>query len=77
MKIPMLGLVVNRAGSGDDQGYYGYHGYGYGYGYGYGSGTDTARRTAGGRRSRPTTNARRPPAGDGDDSGEDNDAARC
>ncbi len=35
MKIPLLGLVVNRTGSGEDIGYYGYHNYGYGYGYGY------------------------------------------
>ncbi len=33
---PVLGLVVNRTGSEDEHGYYGYHGYGYGYGYGYG-----------------------------------------
>ena len=25
MKIPVLGLVVNRTGSDDDHGYYGYH----------------------------------------------------
>jgi polysaccharide biosynthesis transport protein len=40
MKIPLLGLVVNRVGGNDDRGYYGYHGdYGYGVGYtpGYGS----------------------------------------
>lgn len=36
MKLPVLGLVINRTGSGEEQGYYGYHGYGYGYGYGYG-----------------------------------------
>jgi capsular exopolysaccharide synthesis family protein len=33
MKIPILGLVVNRVGAED--GYYGYHNYGFGYGYGY------------------------------------------
>ncbi|MEN6450742.1 MAG: polysaccharide biosynthesis tyrosine autokinase [Thermoguttaceae bacterium] len=38
MKIPTLGLVINRTGSQDDQSYYGYNNYGYGYGYGYGSG---------------------------------------
>lgn len=42
MKIPVLGLVANRTGSEDEQGYYGYHSYGYGYGdgysYGYGEG---------------------------------------
>ena len=32
MKIPVLGLVVNRTGSEEDHGYYGYHSYGYGYG---------------------------------------------
>lgn len=38
MKIPLLGLVVNRVG-GDDRGYYGYHdSYGYGAGYGYTAG---------------------------------------
>jgi polysaccharide biosynthesis transport protein len=36
MKIPVLGLVVNRTGSDEENGYYGYHEYGYGYGYGYG-----------------------------------------
>jgi capsular exopolysaccharide synthesis family protein len=36
MKIPILGLVVNRTGSNAERGYYGYHNYGYGYGYGYG-----------------------------------------
>ncbi len=35
MKIPLLGLVVNRTGSEAERGYYGYHSYGYGYGYGY------------------------------------------
>ncbi len=36
LKIPLLGIVVNRIGSGKDHGYYGYRGgYGYGYGYGY------------------------------------------
>jgi capsular exopolysaccharide synthesis family protein len=40
MKIPVLGLVINRTGSQDDQGYYGYHNYGYGDGYGYGSGSE-------------------------------------
>ncbi len=39
MKIPLLGLVVNRIGGDDDRGYYGYHGgYGYGVGYGYTAG---------------------------------------
>jgi polysaccharide biosynthesis transport protein len=42
MKIAVLGLVVNRTGSEEDSGYYGYHSYGYGagagYGYGYGYG---------------------------------------
>ena len=42
MKIPVLGLVVNRTGSEDEHGYYGYHSYGYGYGYGYGDGEATA-----------------------------------
>jgi polysaccharide biosynthesis transport protein len=36
MKIGVLGMVVNRTGSDEDHGYYGYHGYGYGYGYEYG-----------------------------------------
>ena len=36
MKIPILGMVVNRTGSDAEQSYYGYHNYGYGYGYGYG-----------------------------------------
>ncbi|MEN6459652.1 MAG: polysaccharide biosynthesis tyrosine autokinase [Thermoguttaceae bacterium] len=34
MKIPPLGVVVNRTGAEGDEGYYGYHSYGYGYGYG-------------------------------------------
>ncbi len=33
MKIPLLGLVVNRTGSEEDHGYYGYRSYGYGYEY--------------------------------------------
>jgi len=46
LKIPILGLVINRVGSDADKSYYGYHsgygygyggGYGYGYGYGYGA----------------------------------------
>jgi capsular exopolysaccharide synthesis family protein len=45
LKIPLLGLVINRVGSDQDQGYYNYHsgygyGYGYSYGYGYGYGSD-------------------------------------
>jgi polysaccharide biosynthesis transport protein len=36
MKLPVLGLVVNRADAEEDRGYYGYHNYAYGYGYGYG-----------------------------------------
>ncbi len=37
LKIPLLGIVVNRIGSDKDRGYYGYSGgYGYGHGYGYG-----------------------------------------
>jgi polysaccharide biosynthesis transport protein len=39
MKIPLLGLVVNRTGSEEEQSYYGYHNYGYGEGYGYEYGT--------------------------------------
>jgi polysaccharide biosynthesis transport protein len=34
LRIPLLGLVVNRVGSDNDRGYYG-RDYGYGYGYGY------------------------------------------
>ena len=57
MKIPILGLVVNRTGSEEDHGYYGYHGYGYGYGYGYGVRLRTceatpAMGTMGGQRDR-------------------------
>ncbi len=36
MEIPVLGLVVNRAGSKEDHGYYDYE-YGYGYHYDYGA----------------------------------------
>jgi len=36
LKIPLLGIVINRVGSNRDPGYYGY-GYGYAYGYGYSS----------------------------------------
>lgn len=39
LKIPLLGVVVNRINSDNDQGYYGY-GYGYGYGYSYSYGPD-------------------------------------
>ncbi len=36
LKIPLLGIVVNRIGADNDRGYYGYRGgYGYGHGYGY------------------------------------------
>jgi polysaccharide biosynthesis transport protein len=36
MKVPLLGIIVNRTGADDDSGYYGYSsGYGYGYGYSY------------------------------------------
>ena len=39
LRIPLLGLVLNRIGSDSDHGYYGYGaGYGYGYGYSYGAG---------------------------------------
>lgn len=38
MKIPLMGLIANRTGDDDDQGYYGYHSYGYGYGYEYNEG---------------------------------------
>jgi len=37
LRIPLLGLVVNRVDPDDRSGYYGYR-YGYGYGYGYTSG---------------------------------------
>ena len=37
LKIPLLGLVLNRVGSDSDHGYYGY-GTGYDYNYGYGAG---------------------------------------
>ncbi len=45
LRITHLGLVINRVGSDQDQGYYSYHsgygyGYGYSYGYGYGYGSD-------------------------------------
>jgi capsular exopolysaccharide synthesis family protein len=46
--IPLLGVAINRASAGNDDGYYGY-GYtsGYGYGYGeYGYGADTHAETA-------------------------------
>jgi polysaccharide biosynthesis transport protein len=39
MKIPLLGLVINRVGPDSDRGYYGYHSsYSYGYGYHYSPG---------------------------------------
>lgn len=46
LKVPILGLVINRVGSDRDHGYYSYHsgygyGYDYGYGYGYGSGDES------------------------------------
>ena len=46
MKIPVLGLVVNRTGSDDEQGYYGYRSYGYGDGYSYGYGEQYGREEA-------------------------------
>ncbi len=36
LKIPLLGVVVNRVGSENDRGYYEYSGYGYSYAPGYG-----------------------------------------
>jgi capsular exopolysaccharide synthesis family protein len=45
MKTPILGLIVNRADAGEDQGYYGYQHYGYGYGYGYDYRTEEDDRT--------------------------------
>lgn len=45
LKVPVLGVVINRVGSENDRGYYGYSsGYGYGYGYsnGYGYGDEDA-----------------------------------
>ena len=37
LKLPVLGVVINRVGSKEERGYYGYHEHGYGYGgYGYG-----------------------------------------
>ena len=39
LKIPLLGIVVNRIGADGDPAYYGY-GDGYGYGYGYGGNED-------------------------------------
>ena len=48
LKIPVLGLVVNRVGSSNEQGYYNYYsGYGYGYDYGYGLAYGTDEATAG------------------------------
>lgn len=40
MKANVLGMIVNRTGSEEEQGYYGYHHYGYGQGYGYGYGKE-------------------------------------
>jgi Mrp family chromosome partitioning ATPase len=45
VKLPILGLIVNRADAAEDHGYYGYHHYGYGYGYGYDYGADEDDRT--------------------------------
>ena len=43
MKIPVLGLIINRTGLKDDRGYYGYRGYdGYEYGGGKGGHDDSA-----------------------------------
>ena len=43
MKIPLLGIVINRVGAENDRGYYGYEsGYGYGYGYEYSPDEDDA-----------------------------------
>ena len=64
LKIPVLGLVINRVGSDRDQGYYSYHsgysyGYGYGYGYGYSSGYGSPEDGAEGS---PTDDASPPPS---------------
>ena len=45
MKIPVLGLVVNRTGSDSEHGYYGYHSYGYGMGTNMDTDTGMVRRT--------------------------------
>ena len=44
----MLGLIINRTGSDEEQGYYGYHSYGYSYGdgdYSYGEEYDDEEQT--------------------------------
>ena len=39
LKVPVMGIIVNRVDTENDHGYYGYSsGYGYGYGYQYGDG---------------------------------------
>jgi capsular exopolysaccharide synthesis family protein len=46
LKIPLLGLVLNRVGPDNDHGYYGYgtgYDYNYGYGAGYGHDEDVAQ----------------------------------
>ena len=48
LKIPLLGLVVNRISREGDQGYYGYHGgyeYGYGFDPGYAAGYGTGEES--------------------------------
>jgi succinoglycan biosynthesis transport protein ExoP len=62
LKIPVLGLVVNRVGSSGERGYYGYYsGYGYGYDYGYGSGYGSDEETSGDVKASQITPARRNP----------------
>ncbi len=46
LKIPLLGVVVNRVGSENDRGYYGYSGYGYSYAPGYGMEEELSEQTA-------------------------------
>lgn len=47
LKIPLLGVVINRVGSQSERGYYDYYsGYGYGYGYGYAAGYSGDDQTA-------------------------------
>lgn len=47
LKISLLGIVVNRVGSENDRGYYGYgDGYGYGYSYEYGNEPEDAEGAA-------------------------------
>ncbi len=55
LKIPLLGIAINRVGAENDRGYYGYNG-GYSYGYGYAGEYGADPEEAEGEAEAPTVN---------------------